>query len=380
MRKSLVLILTFLLMTVISTQVLAVEAGGEVELSLSGSFAADGSFDSEFRESLKLELFIPQYKNNEVRYEFNLSQPVQDLMAEEEVSYFTRKLYLKHRFDDFHLTVGRQPVSWSFGSLINPVDYTLGAVAMDEESNSKYTDAVEAYLPINWNSNVILVTSFPGGFTTESEEKKWGLRGRMGFEGYDLTVNYVKEAEEGGGQAGGIPGISINSVIPGQRIGITAKGDIGDIGAYGAFGYYFDDLNDEVKNSKSYLLGADYSYNLNYNKKISMQLEYLGLELNSLDLSLRKTLLKMDSNDNRLDLMTGSLRYPIDDFSSFVVMGLANLDDGSFLLSPGYQNTLPGNIDLNLNLSVFLGENDSLFKPGEAIPEAVTSLSLSYPF
>ena len=78
-------------------------------------------------------------------------------MADEEAEYFTKKLYLKNRFDNFHLTVGRQPISWSFGSLLNPVDYTLGAVALDEESSSKYTDAVLVYVPINWNSGVDIV-------------------------------------------------------------------------------------------------------------------------------------------------------------------------------------------------------------------------------
>ena len=50
------------------------------------------------------------------------------------------------------------------------------------------------------------------------------------LEGYDLTLNYVREPEEN----------SAETMIPvSQRIGISAKGDLGPFGIYGALGYYF---------------------------------------------------------------------------------------------------------------------------------------------
>ncbi len=374
MRKFLILTIMFSLTTIFTPQALAVEAGGDLELLVSGVWLDDGSFESQISESLDLELFLPQIAGNEVRYAFSLNKPLQDLLENEDVSYFTKKLYLKHRFDDFHLTVGRQPVSWSFGSLLNPVDYTPGAVAMDEEHNSKYTDAVEAYIPVNWNSSLAVVTSFPGGFSTDSRKMKWGVRGRMGVKGYDLTLNYVQESQSSG-QNGGNPFNNILSIIPGKRVGLTVKGDVGDLGVYTALGQYF---GEGVESSNSYLLGVDYSYNLNYYTKINMQLEYLGIELNSIDPFL-KTYLNLASEDNRLDLLTGSLSYPIDDFSSVSLMTMMSLDDSSMILMPAYQNTLPGNIDLTVNGSIFLGKENSLFA-GSQMPQTSASVGLSYPF
>src|SRR5690554_1207822 len=160
------------------TPALAVEAGGKMEVLSSGVLSDKGDFQDEMIEdSLDLEFFLPRPGETEVNYAFRVGNPLQSLTAGKEASYFTKKLYLKRKFDPFHLTVGRQPVSWSFGSLLNPVDYTLGSVALDEENNSKYTDALEVYIPLNWNSSFSLVTSFPAGFDLEKEKMKWGFRG-----------------------------------------------------------------------------------------------------------------------------------------------------------------------------------------------------------
>lgn len=345
-----------LMMIVLFTgQILAIEAGGEYEVRIDGIWQ-DGSFESKLSDSLNLELFLPELENSEVKYAFTITNPVQDLFAEKHASYFTKKLYLKHKFDGLNLTVGRQPISWSFGSLLNPVDYTLGSVAMDEEYNSKYTNALEAYIPINWNSGLTLVTSYPGGFSTDFNEMKLGVRGRFGIEGYDLTLNYIQEPE------------SYSSLlIPKERVGMTIKGDLRDIGIYAAFGHYF---GDSLYSSNSYLLGVDYSYKLNYYTKINLQLEYLGLDNNNF-FSILGPFSWMNSGGERLDLLSGSIRYPIDDFSSLTLMTMVNLDGSSLSISPVYKNTLPGNIDLDICGQFFLRDENSFTSLG---------LGMSYPF
>ncbi|NMB26085.1 MAG: hypothetical protein GX986_11190 [Firmicutes bacterium] len=384
MRKLSLAVLMVLVVFTCTPLTLAMELGGEVDVIWTGTLQDDGKFDGSLRESLNLELFLPPLGSSEVRYEFLLTQPVQSLLAEHEASYFTKKLYVKHRFEHFHVTLGRQPISWSFGSLLNPVDYTLGAVALDEESPSKYTDALEVYVPTSWNSGVDFVFSFPRGFDTDRDSLKWGARGRWGVNGYDLTINYVEEAASSGGVgdgtlAMGSAGGLLSGLFPRQRLGATVKGDIGNLGVYGALGRYFDSGLARQSNM-SYLLGADYSYNPDYFTKITMQLEYLGIDLYSLAPSIRTQLLKMDPNDNRLDLLTGSLSYPLDDFASVHLVTMVNLDDGSLLLSPSYKNTLSGNVDLVLAGSVLRGKADTLFGPSDLMPQAMVSVELSYAF
>lgn len=297
------MITILLLLIGVTASAFAVEAGGELAIEYAG----------EITESLELELFLPPLGDTELRYAFVLNRPVQDLLANKDASYFAKKLYLKHRFSAFHLTVGRQPISWAFGSLLNPADYTPGSVQMGEEFDSKYTDAVEVYIPVNWNSSLSLVTSFPEGFTTDLDKAKWGARARMGLGGYDLTMNYVREAEvrpQG---------------VPMQRVGLTAKGDLGSFGVYAAYAHQFCDKN---KSSNSFLIGADYSFNLDYDTKITTQVEYLA------------------SRPGDQDLLVGSIGYPLDDFSTLSLLATVYMADGSIALTPRYQNTLPGGIDL----------------------------------
>ena len=199
-----------------------IDIGGEVNTSLVGILDNQGNISGYLQESLDLELFLPSFDDTQAKYEIYLyNHPLSGGF-----DYLLKKLYLKHKFEKFHLTVGRQPISWSFGSMLNPVDFSLGAMVMDEETGSKYQNAIEAYYPINWNSSITAIAAFPNGF----ENMKWGLRGRTMLEGYDLTLNYVREPEEN----------SAETMIPvSQRIGISAKGDLGPFGIYGALGYYF---------------------------------------------------------------------------------------------------------------------------------------------
>ena len=375
MRQVSIIITLFLLLTVLVSQVLAIEAGGEAEALYTGVLSEDKDFEAEFIDRIDLELFLPPIGNTEFSYAFQISKPLQGLSGHEEAVYFPKKLYLKHKFEKIHLTLGRQPVSWSFGSLLNPVDYTLGSVALDEENNSKYTDAVEAYIPLNWNSSLSLVASFPEGFTSKEELRKWGARVRFGVRGYDLTVNYVQEADAFEATAGALD--EILSSIPKERVGFTFKGDLKDFGIYGAYGRYFEE---GTESGDSCLLGVDYSYNLNRGTKFIFQMEYLGVEVKYLEPQLRKDLLKMDSDDQRIDFFIGSLKYPLDDFSSISLMTMVSLDDGSLFLTPSFLTILPGNLDLEISATFFDGKEGALFDPGDVMPEAIISISLRYPF
>jgi len=371
-RKALIILVLTICGTLAATQVLAVEAGGKAELIYTGVWSENGDFKDELNDYLELELYLPSLGKTEFSYAFLVDLPLQGLTTGKEAGYFTKKLYLKHRFPRFHLTVGRQPVSWSFGSMLNPVDYTIGAEVFEEETRSKFTDALEAYIPLNWNSGLTLVASFSTGFDFATEKMKWGVRGRFGVKGYDLTVNYVQEPEVAGagghGQEQGSQGSTGSVPLPRRRVGFTFKGDLGDLGVYGTFGHYFGETNE---NSNGYLLGVDYSYNIGYYGKLTMQMEYLLLDGINL-LQVLGQFMIMSSGKEKTRLITGNLAYPIDDFSTVMLTAVANPDGSKYLVIPRYQNTLPGNIDLDLSCSFYLSDSK--------LEKTAISVGLSYPF
>jgi len=344
-----------------------IDIGGEVNTSLVGILDNQGNISGYLQESLDLELFLPSFDDTQAKFEIYLyNHPLSGGF-----DYLLKKLYLKHKFEKFHLTVGRQPISWSFGSMLNPVDFSLGAMVMDEETGSKYQNAIEAYYPINWNSSITAIAAFPNGF----ENMKWGLRGRTMLEGYDLTLNYVREPEEN----------SAETMIPvSQRIGISAKGDLGPFGIYGALGYYFKDNDD---GDLAYLIGGDYSYFFEAGNKIYFQLEYLSIKKDNLFSILGSFFSGNITNnlDNQVGLLLGLANYEINEFSQVSLMAISSLNDGSMIIMPGYHNQLNNNLSFNLNIAIYSGKEGTLFgstvsEVAQQMPKGMIEVGLSYSF
>ncbi|KXS40340.1 MAG: hypothetical protein AWU54_2009 [Candidatus Frackibacter sp. T328-2] len=327
--------------------------GGKVETKVISNINNRGKVDNYLQNHLNLKFFLPKNEFVSAKIEVDINSDESLIDENKKVNASFKKLYLRHRLDDFDLTIGRQPISWSFGSLINPVDFNLGAEAMGEETLNKNVDAVEFYLPIDWTSSLAAIASFPG-----NGETKYGIRSRTNFKGYDLSLNYVQ-----GGK------------LSKRRVGITGKGNIGLIGVYGAGGYYFAD--NTFQGEVVYLLGVDYSFNINYVNKLLFQLEYLYDETGALITSLPIPNL---IEQGKLDLVSGLVSYELDDFSKLKLMGITSLGDKSFILMPQYQRRLRGNLDFKLSSSLFIGDKGEIFAPQKLGSKGVVEVELSYPF
>ena len=367
MKKYFNIIILFIIFFILGSIPISakVDIGGEVGASLIVILDDQGNISAYPQESLDLELFLPTHNNTQAKFEIYLfNNPMSGGF-----DYLIKKLYLKHKFEKLHLTLGRQPISWSFGSMLNPVDFTLGSMVMDEETGAKFQNAFEAYIPLNWNSSVSLVAAFP----ESSQDIKWGLRGRTMIEGYDLTLNYVREPEMD----------FKGTIIPAsQRIGFTTKGDLGPIGIYGALGYYFKD-NDDF----AYLIGGDYSYFFEAGNKIYFQLEYLSMKKEKLSSILGPFFAgnaASNLNEN-IGLILGMANYEIDEFSQINLMAISSINDGSIIIIPGYRNQLSNNLSLDLSAAIYFGKEDSLFGStvSEGVqqkPKGMISIGLTYSF
>ncbi len=316
----------FILFTIIfspSTRANDIQLGGQLNGSLTGFYDSEAGFGYLPQANLDLELFLPSWNNNEIRCAGYLYTDI----TGGKVDFFWKRLYWKHRFENLHLTIGRQPISWSFGSLLNPVDYSLGAVALDRDYSAKFQNAIEVYYPISWHTSLSLVASLPG----DSKDLKVGLRGRTLIKDFDVTVHFVQE--------------QIISEEPGQqRFGVTAKGDIGSFGVYGALGYYRDEVN-----SFSLLAGLDYSYFFQAGNQLYLQVEYLNIPpelLSQITGSMMST--QQEGEEKNIHLLVGNVSYQIDEFSSISLTSFCNFSDGSKLFMPTYSNQINNNTTVKI--------------------------------
>ncbi len=356
MTKKVILIFSISLLFIFSLSVSAsqIEVGGELETYSKITFSKNQNPSLSLAENLNLKLYLPESNNTEAKVDFDITN------TQTGVNTNFKKLYLKKKFSNFNLTLGRQPVSWSFGSLINPVDFNFGAEVMDESTSAKYIDAAKFYFPVNWKTGIELVAE-------SQSEIKTGLRARTMFNNYDLSVNYVYDSTK-----------DIEN-----RIGFSIKGDLGPLGAYSALSYEMAKNNSNLENEQIYLAGLDYSKTINYSQLIYFQGEIVNLSgnklinmLQNIDTGYQTNIELFNLNDNRYNLFLGNISYTIDNFTNLNFMMITNINDGSLALLPQYKNQLPGNIDLTISSSLAGGEEGEVFYNSN-IPLTV---NLSYSF
>ncbi|WP_235044009.1 porin family protein [Halanaerobium saccharolyticum] len=345
-----------------SKPVLTADIGGKASLNSNLTYA-----DSELNNSLAAELELEWY----LPYDFPLDIQNRTVIsldeeAEDQVELWFKKLYLRQKLGPLTVKLGKQPVSWSYGALINPVDYSLGAENLEEESRAKYVNGIELYYPINWGSGLTFVAS-----DIDGKEHKWALRGRTTYKGYDLSASYVQTP------------VADNADF--ERYGLTAKGDLGPLGVYGAYGLWRDsEIDYDI-----YQLGADYSYHFLAGSQLFLQGEYLRLEGAAGDISAfdffnlgtengaeQPAADSGSSSFENLDFFNTNISYELDEFSSIGIMTVSYLDDGSTIFIPNYSYLFGSNLLLELRGSIAAGKEDEVLG-GEA---KAVEINLSYTF
>lgn len=366
-KKLFIFILSLsLLCTFFSTTASSYQLGGDINTGINSLFYEEENIYNIYE---KANIALNFDKAN---LEFSVSHNSLNSNQEENINFTLKKAYIKQDFKNIKATIGKQPISWSFGSLINPIDYSLGAEALDEETSVKFVNALKLDYPVNWYSSLSLVAE------VNSRYDKFGLRGRTLIKDYDMSLNYVKED-------------GLTDEI--DRWGISFKGDIKNLGVYGSYtNIAYKSLNTSRINTQAAMIGTDYSYFLNegYGNRLYLQGEYHIIENNE---GLFVLLSALPGNNqlitNQTDLFTtdkyfkillSNISYNINDFSSIGFFTLSSLNDGSTAIIPNYRNQLSTNTTLNINLSYFSGGQSDIFSSGAGMPKAVLNVELSYAF
>ncbi|MGM0502081.1 MAG: hypothetical protein ACQERJ_06095 [Bacillota bacterium] len=355
---TMVVVLIILLITAIPAS--AVDIGGAVEIEAFSVFGEEGA-GTVLQEKLNLEFFLPENKTTAAKFEVDI---ITNSSSKDNQSQI-KKLYLQKRLPNLDLTLGRQPISWMFGSLINPVDFSLGGETVGQETATQYNDAVELYYPINWGSSMSGVLT-----AADNGKMKVGLRGRTTVSGYDLTANFVKEQ---------------NKLE--ERVGATVKGDLGAAGVYGAVGYYLE------QQEQVFLGGADYSFYHQDLHQVILQGEYIYDKVGMSNylggvFSNYSAATKQEIGPH---LITAMLSYSLDDFKTVKLTTLLHPKDSSVLVIPEYEAQLLGDLDFNLRCGFLLGSKGEVFGPRNVTTKnniieqgneikSIMELTVTYPF
>ena len=345
-----VIVLAILFLT---GNVLAVNIGGEMDIRNYLSYNTENQKPKVGWSGVaELEFFLPQTNNLDPRMVL-----LGDLSSRE-VDLDFKYAYLRYRYNGGHLTLGRQPVSWSYGSIINPLGYGPGVAGLAGETIRPDVNGIRYLRFLGAGSTLQLIGSFPEGNESSFDRLGYGLRLRFPGTGHDISFNMITQPVSTGGEE------TEDNLI---RVGTIYSGDLGPIGVYGALGYFhlYEAELDEILSQ----VGIDYSWQVGprYRERlIYFQAEYLrfwkensgGLAQFQQFTDLLDITLNNGAAENTQDLFVGNLVLQLDYFSEIGLGMITDTGDIPLIIAPFYQNDLGGDLELRIEGNIWVNNND----------------------
>ena len=355
------------LVLLLGCQARAVEIGGNINIDYYLNDIGE-DVNTIWQGEAQLEFYIPS--GNELTPRFVLQTGVTAGQTYTEVKY----LYLRRSLENGRLTVGRQPISWAYGSVINPLDYGFTVEGLAGEDITPGVDGVRyshslgagrrLELALDYPDNVtgFLREDTPGG--VEPDSLGAGFRLRLPAPGYDLSLNAVTR--------------KTTALMSEQRLsrgGLTFKTDVGDYGVYGAAAYYhlspepYEDVDDIVLQ-----LGVDTSFFVGEfsQQRVLVQGEYLRF----LNQELSPGVLAAFSDEmagedaygdegiggllSASDLLILNVNYERDMFSSLGLSLMAETEENNVALLPYYSDDLGGGFEYRVQGNILRDKDDQI--------------------
>ncbi|WP_143423018.1 hypothetical protein [Halarsenatibacter silvermanii] len=318
----------------------AVEIGGELEMR-TGLFYDDRWFGT-FYGAGELEFFIPPTERIRPRLVLagHLSDPPGGERRDElEIKYS----YLRYRQDKGHITLGRQPISWSYGAMLNPFDYGFGVEELAGETISPAADGVRYLRRLGKGRSLQGMVEFDEPAAELFTELGYGLRLRLPRPERDLSFNAAYQ-----------PLKKEDNLL---RLGAAYSADAGSAGIYGALGYYR--LRESGREDYPLQVGMDYSWTIGSryrDQNLYLQAEYIRFIDRELGSVFFRQLAE-EAGEFRIaggeeadiyDLLAVNLTADVDPFSQIGTALIFETGENSGAFSPYYLTDLGGDLELRL--------------------------------
>jgi len=338
----------------------AVDIGGEITVESGLAYHGD-QVSAHLRGEGQMEFYLPEHERFETRFALRGS------LSDDDTDWGIRYLYLRSRIGSGHLTAGRQPVSWGYGSMLNPVGYGLDLEGLAGETVTPAVDGLRYFHSLGGGRSIQAVASFPEGLTQQPGDRLgYGARLRLPAAGRDFSLNMSYQPLELPIMCS--PQMSQDHLL---RAGASYSGDLGPVGIYGALGYYR--LREMEESDIAAQLGIDYSFQIGpeYERRlVYLQAEYLRFLQQNLGLAVLmqigddRGLPAQESNRGSAglgmhDLLLANASVDMDAFTQIGTALMAAVDDGTWAVTPYYQTDLGGDVDLRIQAQALRSAEDT---------------------
>jgi hypothetical protein len=263
-------------------------------------------------------------------------------------------VYLKARFKHFDLTVGKQQLSLGTGYAWNPTDIFNIKDLMDPTYEQTGVTAIRAELPLGDRLGLDLIYTPDESWDLSSKM----VQGKMGFGSFDFTGSYAEyKGLFPGWRVPSWTGV-IDSQVTYQKLGGSVVGQIWELGLWAEMNF---EIGDHSLDFHEYLLGIDHTFDF----QTYLMLEYFhnsgGAESDSLTFFDYLYNLGGTTHSLMQDYLFVMANHPISDVLSAGLMGIANLNDGSFAINPLLDWNAFENVSVSLFGSFAVGDADTEF-------------------
>lgn len=324
----------------------SVDIGGNLESSVGLMY--DGSVTSSFSTAGELEFFLPATNDITPRLVLTAATAANDEGDYQPSADFGVKYaYLRYHTDYGHLTLGRQPVSWSYGAMFNPFDFGFGIDDLAGETVTPSMDGVRSFIRIGDRASLNAVGGYSELTQQPLDELDFGARLRIPMAGRDVSFNVIFQPDGNG-----------DTLL---RSGATYSGDLGPVGIYGAAGYYR--LLQEQRDDSAVQLGIDWSWEIgpeHEEKVVYLQAEYLRFLFDELGDQAFGHFAAMSGSAeapfDMQDILLAVLSVELDYFTRTGAAVFAETSDWMVGLAPFYETELSGGADLRIDGSVIFDQ------------------------
>ncbi len=313
----------------------ALDIGGKMEFF--GGAAYTDEIQLQFDGISELEFYLPSSRNVDLRLVLRGTLSNSPSAGDIGIKY----AYLRYHTDNGHITTGRQPISWSYGAMFNPLSYGFALDGFAGRSLTPEVDGFRVFRSLGDRSSLQGVISFPNGAAAHSlEDLSYGARLRVPIPGHDISTQVIFS----------------NSLL---RIGGTYRGDVGPVGIYSASGYLLE--TDDITHDVMIQGGFDYSRRIGHEyeeKTLYFQAEYMRFIMKNLGdgvLDPLQQLITGTSISAIYDLLSMVSTLELSYFSQAGIAVITETSNWMTVVNPFFLTEIGGGFELRLDASVMRG-------------------------
>lgn len=267
-----------------------------------------------------------------------------------EDTYYLNDAYLTIYLEGLSVRIGKQQIPWGTGYTWNPTDNFHDKNQVDPAYEKRGVNAMTIDIPWGPDGSLTAIAAIKENV----EDPSFAVRLKKNIAGFDISGSWQFISEKN------LNPESFKSVAFGRNVvGFDFTGEVFNLGFWGEGTFNIPEGGSfQTKNYTEYIIGLDYTFEnglyiiseyLHRSQGVSSSLQY--------DLFDFLRLFYGEITNIGTDYLVCGMNYPFTDYIKVQLYSIINIKDQSSILIPWLAWDAAENLEINLSLNIFGGED-----------------------